>query len=309
MSSAGLTFYTAKVLVPDVDPLLPSEGLIYKVKPFITRTPTAHGAPPALHSSSAASSGGAATAAATRLENLEKEQRALLDGLQSLQKKVASYASSPTCAATAPAARSGGNKPFTPTTHDVVVQTSQAHPPLATLAVALMLEEQGANIAVRHFWHSSNVKPVPAGFVQKHRGEGAHNVDTRVSFVWGNAAVPKSVVHFSPIEGDVNIAKLLCRLHSPSLLQENDVLAATHVDAWLARVQAATTPARVAELQKQVAAGLAKTSAFLCGSTLTLADVAAWARLRGSLASDSNVKTLLTSISNQSFGVKALSWQ
>lgn len=288
------SLYAVIPLVPHFDPVLPDDKVFYKVAPLFSASLGAHG------SALACASTGDALGA------LEQRQIALLQQLEALKQQVlaasGSGAGSGIGGSHVPAGvgkQAVHNKPFTPTGQDVVVQTCLANPSLVSLAAAVLLEGQGANLAVRHFWHSSNPTPVPSTFVQQHRGEGSANVDTRVSFVWGNTAQPRAFLHGTHVEGDHNIAKFLCRLHCPALLLEADPIAATLVDGWLAHAHGAAG-SKAGTLVPALEAALAK-SPFLVGKALTLADVAIWAVLRAGGVGGAHTKSWLGRMEQQPF--------
>eukprot|EP00053_Salpingoeca_punica_P018611 m.183126 g.183126 ORF g.183126 m.183126 type:complete len:312 (+) comp17468_c0_seq1:174-1109(+) len=249
---------------------------------------------------------------------LEQRQTAVLDKLAQLEKDIAKHLPADAGKAGAPAAAASGHEDLPPAKrpppssmamqpaypNDLTVSCASA--PLASLIVASMAKD---DVFVRSFWHSSMGTPT-AAFVENVRRQPVRKTKTRISLLISKVEQPTLVVSPSqtaPIQGDSNIARLLCRLHRPELLGGNDIVLSTQVDQWIEAAEGLQGSAKdTKKVLKDANAQLGK-EPFLCGKTMTLADICLVAYAQSqSGALPSNIKELVKKLESHLEAARAL---
>jgi len=174
-----------------------------------------------------------------------------------------------------------------------------AHPAASSMilnSIINSLTAAGTVIDLREYWHSSmgdsELRPTEA-YLQSHRLRPRIQCDLRINWLWKNVESPV-IVHTPsqhvPISGEVNIAKFLCRIASPSLYPE-DFVAATTIDQHIdtaSKLYGANSKAMKAALKPtNVALGQ---SDFLCGDAPNLADIVLYCSSVDNEPGEKNVK-------------------
>lgn len=267
---------------------------------------------PAGSSSSSASSN-------SRLARLEARQQGILESLRGLTSKVesiavacgvsttkAKLASASSAHSAASGASSGQAAGATNLPLDLAITTQPDSPPLAAVLAAVNLEHANG-LVVRQMWHST--LPLPADFRAKH----PFNVEkssTRISIIWGDEAVTKTVVSaasHAPILGDANAARFLL-LNSSSPLYPTDALQATLIDGWVDLANSINSSAKEQKIVLKNVNATLGSNKYLQGDTLSLADIAMWAAIINNVKEKlpANIQEWVTRINENHGGDKAL---
>lgn len=227
------------------------------------------------------------------IAELEKRQIRILENLEALITKAENEIKRRTGGVLPPLAPISGGASGSGKKSSASLEVSVTAPvnkaPLATLVVCEMLANRGKTVDVRQYWHSSLclVDKVPtAECLQAERNRPMITCDLRLRLTWKDVEEPSLVVSSAmqtPICGDSNIARYLCRSMAPDLYPDSNPDVSIQIDqvldTCLVLSSGSGNSIKMATKELKDINVLFGKSEYVCASGISLADIVLFATL------------------------------